>query len=1348
MHYTPNEIYDLQVDAQQSLGENFILRVFTADGESYVSLPKLAFQKHTSELPATIPCRIKGIREDGLPIVAHDIRGYVFNLYEAVFRNHGTIECEVTMVPENPAEEPYSVRDRNGIYYNLFEPEAILTRGQRVRCKFMRLTPRFFSMALVDDGAKMPFFTPEELMADAGVQRETARFIIGHILTLPEFSAVREEINARVSRWPLTAATVVRRHLNEWFSHARLSRNNGITTALIDAVRNTLLYLLEGSAYLNAVTSEQRRSTQQQLTEIVESLEPYSEALELIRAGMQDVFVASVFDKLEKSGYLYHPSMQFGVLMLIFREQPDRVRSYLNRIFESIFGRDLANWKREPFRSAFVEQFEMYIRQSRKEIDALPIADTREQKNSLETIIIAIALQLLLSDDPRRFSRNRSLLYRYISLLRPLQSEALLSKSFLTLMGAQLPEHLTYEGLRQPMMMMTQATVMPDGDILSRLEGIHFYSTPAVEFTVSKDGLVLERKNALRERVIPDGLMNWLSPQIYTPGIRSMSATKLRRLADRQLWWNEIEQSLFETAGNSVESQELERAKVDEEVWIVIDSVSNAYDNDPIFNCRIRMDGKEEGSGILRRSEIVTYNLKMPSELSYRTAGGEQLGFYARVIEVNSDGNYVFSLKDEVNSYIHNELNYEDEYVAVVTGSNPMGYSAICNNGIGLYLINDGSVDCQAGDLVRFKLRSGNMMGNIFGYITETNLDPALQFSKASAFEHLMNAIGIAPGEEDGAEENEDNFRDTDEIITPDDMREIIEILRFSALAQRDLITAYDYLRYARMLALLIEDMKLSTALGTHAALLSQHQYYATNNRIEPEILDSLRADSRSNPLLSMIFHRLEIVSWLGRDDHNAELYATTLNPESDLEGALARMVLSFNMLSDDDASENAVCAGLRENIKNKLNINSEKKNGKYYGSESKYLEFKTSIVFPATGAGTDPQPNPEQQQFHILSRIAGLLNAAGGRLYIGVNNDGYAVGLHDDFKYFERHRAQLGSRLMSINNVDNLCVFIENLIHETFGAKVSRKIEVCADQETDKAVIQIKVEQSLEPVLVDGRLFVRQSGQATREYHGEDIQEFIKERAAQRAEQSAAMQAALAVEEPLPEKPSEATAPEVPQAVEEEKGPVQRIQLRMSRWKPNILHEYDAEYVEPFGYIYFTGENTLTYSKQDLYLEQDPDSRGVLIIPHELKDGFLVLAFKGEKVVKIPLAEIYERGDNIAATHNADNELQFVAVASKDDGLLSVVADNSGTLWKRAFSLAQIENGHLNTVPKRLLDASVNHTVAWEIIDSGAMENFSDCLSEKGGTRKIGSSLRVRESEPRAEEKISELSYTCAPSR
>ena len=41
-----------------------------------------------------------------------------------------------------------------------------------------------------------------------------------------------------------------------------------------------------------------------------------------------------------------------------------------------------------------------------------------------------------------------------------------------------------------------------------------------------------------------------------------------------------------------------------------------------------------------------------------------------------------------------------------------------------------------------------------------------------------------------------------------------------------------------------------------------------------------------------------------------------------------------------------------------------------------------------------------------------------------------------------------------------------------------------------EKGVVCITVQQSLEPVFFDGRLFVRQSGQSTREYHGEAVED------------------------------------------------------------------------------------------------------------------------------------------------------------------------------------------------------------------------------------------------------------------
>lgn len=70
----------------------------------------------------------------------------------------------------------------------------------------------------------------------------------------------------------------------------------------------------------------------------------------------------------------------------------------------------------------------------------------------------------------------------------------------------------------------------------------------------------------------------------------------------------------------------------------------------------------------------------------------------------------------------------------------------------------------------------------------------------------------------------------------------------------------------------------------------------------------------------------------------------------------------------------------------------------------------------------------------HTQPHLPALLNSNGGQLYIGVNNDGFEVGMHDDFKYFQRHAAMAGPHRHKVSNIDSLCVFIEDLVNQAFG--------------------------------------------------------------------------------------------------------------------------------------------------------------------------------------------------------------------------------------------------------------------------------------------------------------------------
>ncbi len=1341
MRYQVDQNYDfLVLPSEESVPESFVLQVEGPDGslgKSY--LPKLDFQKEVGrKTPTVLTCRVKGFDEAGMPLLTHVVSQYVYELYERAYAKGEPFEAVVIYAPAEPTEEPYLVRDRYGIFYRLKQPDGLLAKGQNVLCKFTRLTSRYFQLERVDEGRKMPFRSLKELMDEVHVPRRVQHFLMRNFETLPQMEAVRSEYRAKNPQWVLTGARTIITNMPEWLKVATLQRKSRIVRQLIQVFRNILLYLLEGSSFLNAVPGEQRRTLQQQLTEYVENLKPFDTTLRIIQRGEQDEFVERLFEKLTRSGYLYHPARQFSILMLIFRLYPEKVGSYLSRIFESIFSRDLDNWNREPFRSAFVEQFEMYVRQARRSIDALPIAETREQKSHLETIIIAIALHLILSDEKADARRMQSLFYRYISLLRPLKSEELLSKSFLALMGADTNSRLSYEQLREPMMMMTAATVLDTERFMDKVTSVHKFSNGTIDVEISSEGILISRTDSrqVTDRVIANGLMPWLSPQLHLTGIRGLSGAAIRRLSDHERWWADIEGTLFPTTPVRTQedaSKAPAQAKIDDDVYIVVERTEDYYSGSPVFVCRIQDVDYEEAYGLLPREEIVGYQLAQPSDRAFHDRHGSKLGFYAKVVGENEDGTLQFSLKDEVNKYIDEELNCVDEYVAVITGINARDYSAISSIGIGLFIERDLEQHSYSpGDIVRVRLTQTGPYGNVRGYVVADG-QPTDSFGKNEAFVHLMHAIGVSNSD---SEDESLDTRDLDEVLAPEDLRELIEILRFKAVTESDLTKAYDYLRYARLLAKTIADERLAQLLLTHASLLPLHQYYATNSRIDPEKLEVLRSRAEGEPLLNMLFHRLEMVSWLGNTEKNAQLYETVKNPVSELEGVIARLVMSYNMINDDySEGENAISTDIREKIKEKLNVNSESRTAKYYGSESKYLEFKTSLVYPAVTPGEKMREDPERQQFHIMSRIAGMLNASGGVLYLGVNNDGFEVGMRDDMKYYERHPVSVaGMHRTTITTMDNLCVFLENLVNYYFDAAAARKIDISVDPEAEKGVIVIQIQESYDPVFINDRLFVRQSGQSTREYYGRQREVFLSERQELKEEREHAralererllMTAQKDPEEEKVEEVKVQTAAPAPVVVETPAAESEGGKLPTSAWRHTPLHDYEENFEEPEGYIYITKGNRLTFSKTDLWIENDPDTLLALAVPHSLSDGFLVLGFSDQRCMKVPISEVMHRGENEVLPINDTYRLMFACLAAKDDALLCVATDGGDTLWCRAVRLSQVDTAHLHSTPRRIQDIDMKETFAWEIIAAAAVENFAEQLTAPA--KRFGATLRVK---------------------
>ncbi len=1331
----------------QALDEN--------DNPVTVQLQKLPFQKESDyKLPRFIECRVINI-VDGIPVLKQHIPSIIFKFYSEAYRTGQSIECTVTYVPLDRSHDKFKVVDSHGLYFNVSDRNAFLHKGQKVTCKFSSLSQQGCILKFDNESLNLPFYSPEIIGELVELSPLLHRYVQWIWRNSPEFEFLRKDLDNHNPMWFINMMRETLRTFPWGFTADHITKRWSDLDKLMEALRKGALHFLEGSSFLNGLTPATRRSMQGQITELVESIKPFEKLLKHFKNNTQDEFVSSIFDKLEKSGYLYHPDQAFAVLMMIFQLYPNKVSEYLSSIFQSIFTRGIQNWEREPFRTAFVQQFEMYLRQAAESIDGLPMAETRSQKERLLTAITAIALKILLSKQGADLNRTYSTYYRYISLLNQNHLDELLNQSVQTLLGCKPLSEPIYSQLRNPMYVVATAAAIPTGLPLDRIRTNHRYQSGSAELTITPDGLELTHLGITRdtEQVVPAALMPWLHPWIYADGVHCIQGKKLNRLSEHNTFWSDLEHTLFQRQVTRMavdRSTVRSRADLDDEVIVEIYGMKVDYDDNgrdtgnPRFYCKIIDENFEPGSGYMDCRDIVGYSVRYINDRCYRTKDGSPIQVVAKIIDIEEDGTLHFSLADAAMNYIRETFNVQTDYQAVITNSvlngSARSYSGLTINGFGLYIEPNKEFNIQNSDIVLVRLYS--LVGeNIQGYIVRKLDKHDDGFTTADAFRNILGALSI-----NNSEEEDEEIEDIYDELMPEDILELIEIIRYRALAEKNIINAFDYLRFARLLALLIDDKELASTLGTHAQLLLQHDFYASNKRIDPSSLSKLAEDSAKMPLLQNLYKRLEMVSWIDANEHNDDLYAVINDPEAtELEHTIARMVLSYNMmqLASDNPSE--ISKTLKTEIGNALDVVSDTRLGKYYGSESKFIEFKTSLVYPAVSPGQKMHANPSEQQQHILSRIAGFLNAEGGTLFLGVNNQGYASGLAEDFEYYSTHPMSAGNHQHRITDADKLQVYIDNLLADNFGPAALSRITVSVDddelnREKGRTVLRFDIQKSLEPIYFNSMLWVRQSGQSTRFYTGAAKEEFLRDRRQQLAElelQSREIEDAVNI---MPEHSDiKEIEPRTPVEAADKKD---SAGIATSKWRPNVLHNWNDGYAEPYGYLYFDRSGGVEFSNDDLYKEEE--SALALIIPHDMQNGFLILCYENSEPIRVPLQEIYEKGNNQTVKYSSRKPLRFAAVANDREGVLSIVADNSSNLAYRMEPVNELEQGHVNSDPTFVFSPSVNHVHAWEIVSHNCMRDFNGVLKSSFKRNAAGYALKTNEYKSDCKRKVADLIAKC----
>ena len=174
---------------------------------------------------------------------------------------------------------------------------------------------------------------------------------------------------------------------------------------------------------------------------------------------------------------------------------------------------------------------------------------------------------------------------------------------------------------------------------------------------------------------------------------------------------------------------------------------------------------------------------------------------------------------------------------------------------------------------------------------------------------------------------------------------------------------------------------------------------------------------------------RLSVIDLLkeyGRKDNSEKLAQTISVFEDKLPqlARLARLIQTANSMQDilSGSARNVIHREIIRtlSLETETDTDLEADRGTYLGIESGTQEFKTSMVYPPDN---HMKPDEFAQNTNIMKAICAFLNSTtGGTLYLGVNDQGYVVGIDNDMKY------------LKMQTIDAYMRYVQDIAKKFFG--------------------------------------------------------------------------------------------------------------------------------------------------------------------------------------------------------------------------------------------------------------------------------------------------------------------------
>ena len=1114
----------------------------------------------------------------------------------------------------------------------------------------------------------------------------------------------------------------------KWISNLESERQD------LQTVREDCTKFMEESDFLSLCNDFERDLYQQRLTILIDLLSYYIEADKLLDEHKGKDFLENILNKLDRTGYVYHPAKNFNIMSCLLLDDPSLMKSTVTRLFDIIRRWPLEIWIKEPFRSTLIKVLNLYIEENILKVDRQE--DYEELVNSL---IQAITILLLLADNKNNLDStlpDERLNFSRLCVLSTYQEDynnhEVLTLALNYLVGSKYfrPFYLLADTAsnRVTYLLKTYKPLTGKWPIDSR----NSFISGNNRLVITPEGISLFSGNAKEKTVLPENLKLWEDLQVYADRrwIRPISGKVTIR--DCKNLWDDIEHVFFEQKqtfnhDDNSPSDTRNSHNVGDRVTISITRVEFINDNESKAYCIIQGDDKE--SGYLYGEDIVSYIHHLEPWM-FTDSRGRMLKMEAEIKSIDTDGMIHFSMQDTIKRYVSEELySPGDEVIcslgkSMEKGDHHIPVPAVTPEGESVSLSGYCDEDFNVGDLVK-AIYQNTASGTFHLFCSVEGRTTGDPVNLAKAFHNLMLNYAYIDDDEDASQQestrNEvkvenDAFENSDRILDVSYVKEIIRILDRMAFTDDDYVRSYNYLAFARTLCRLIGWDSQAAYYRGRLELIYLLYDFAVNDHIDSERLDTLQNTSPdlfgADTSMSEKFHQLRIVSYLGIRGHDDELWRCR-SMEQGTTQKLASLVMTYNILKENNMDRQA--NDVFNRIKDNLNLKGYESNLDTYGLgiETDKVEYKESLVYPS---GNHMRPELRLRTDNVLQAIASFLNAYGGTVYIGANNSGAGVGVESDLEYKEFN----GDRDKYQRYILDQCAIRFGNYATTF---IHSKWDI--GEKSGKYVLEIDVEPCPEGVSLYGVWYFRQDN-GKRSLSKEDFESYNN----RRKERLYRMQAEAAAQMSQ-DKPSIATntinrveKSSSSANISTKNSSIEKI--KTSTCRSNSLEDDGSSDYRP-SVAFFKFLPNGKFCKISDYDYDNSTELTLAVYDEETQDGLLVLGYDDGTINTVPVRELLRFDDYREYIRFTGAKLLFATIAMANDALISVnKEDNSkGRIMVRVDTLSNIEPGRLQDKGQRLWKEGISKEIlAYEIAPASEQTVLSGILNRNDTT--LGQPLKT----------------------